>query len=259
VATRSDLLPHMFGAGLSPTLCAALTDLARHAPALLPGIQERLLHVLSLVLAGRPFTHAGAAAAGGTGLSGSGGAGGGGGGGLGGSGQTSSGGSALSRKAKPSSSSSPLPAGAAPASGPPSNADPELVRLALHTLGEFDFRGIVLTEFVRDSLVLYLDDDNTAIRVEAALTCAKLMAQTGGEHGDVPTRGHAAAVIGDVLEKLLVVGISDPDPAIRRAVLAALGPRTSPIILPLPSTLFTSFWLFCFCAHLSPHAHTHTT
>jgi hypothetical protein len=103
--------------------------------------------------------------------------------------------------------------------------DPELVRLALHTLGEFDFVGIVLTEFVRDSLVRYLDDDDTAIRVEAALTCAKLLAQTGGEGSALPTRGYAATVIGDVLEKLLVVAISDPDPTIRRAVLAALGPR----------------------------------
>ena len=56
-------------------------------------------------------------------------------------------------------------------------SDIELVRLALHTLGEFDFSGIVLTEFVRDSLVVYLDDDDTSIRVEAALTCSKLLAQ----------------------------------------------------------------------------------
>jgi hypothetical protein len=63
-ARAADLLPHMFAAPLSPTLCTALTDLARHAPSLLPEIQERLLHVLSLVLSGRPFLHAGAAASG---------------------------------------------------------------------------------------------------------------------------------------------------------------------------------------------------
>lgn len=228
VASRTDLLPHMFAAGLSPTLCAALTDLARHAPALLPSIQERLLHVLSLVLAGRPFTHAGAAAASGASAGGAAsGAAGGSGVTSSGSGVTSGSGGSVIRGRKAVTGNPLVASGGAALSSVPSTADPELVRLALHTLGEFDFRGIVLTEFVRDSLVLYLDDDNTAIRVEAALTCAKLMAQTGSENGEVPTRGHAAAVIGDVLEKLLVVGISDPDPAIRRAVLAALGPRTS--------------------------------
>ena len=49
----------MFGAGLSPTLTKALTELSTHIPALLPLIQEQLLNMLSVVLAGKPYFHPG--------------------------------------------------------------------------------------------------------------------------------------------------------------------------------------------------------
>lgn len=45
------------------------------------------------------------------------------------------------------------------------------------------------------------------IRKEAAITCTKLIAKSGEA---APIRGHSAVVVGEVLEKLLVVGIADP-------------------------------------------------
>ena len=49
----------MFSGGLNPTLTEALTELAIHIPSMLPVIQEKLMDQLSIVLAGRPFTHPG--------------------------------------------------------------------------------------------------------------------------------------------------------------------------------------------------------
>lgn len=49
----------MFSGGLNPTLTEALTELAIHIPSMLPMIQEKLMDQLSIVLAGRPFTHPG--------------------------------------------------------------------------------------------------------------------------------------------------------------------------------------------------------
>ena len=50
-----ELLERMFRAGLSVVLVDALRNIVRHIPALLELVQERLLHELSLVLAGRPW------------------------------------------------------------------------------------------------------------------------------------------------------------------------------------------------------------
>ena len=60
------------------------------------------------------------------------------------------------------------------------------------------------------------------MRKEAAITCTKLIIPSGEEP---PTRGHAASVVAEVLEKLLNVGIADPDPSIRKTVLLALEPK----------------------------------
>jgi hypothetical protein len=48
---------------------------------------------------------------------------------------------------------------------------------------------------------------NRDIRREAAVSCTKLIVREGEA---APTRGHSAVVVGEVLEKLLVVGIADP-------------------------------------------------
>jgi FKBP12-rapamycin complex-associated protein len=63
---------------------------------------------------------------------------------------------------------------------------------------------------------------DSAIRKAAALTCSSLLVRSN-KHA--PTRGYLAVVIGEVLERLLNVGIADPDPSIRKTVLSCLDAR----------------------------------
>lgn len=46
----------MFNAGLSQTLIDSLRELTIHTPALIPLIQQKLLDLLSQVLANKPFS-----------------------------------------------------------------------------------------------------------------------------------------------------------------------------------------------------------
>ncbi|KAF2457914.1 armadillo-type protein [Lineolata rhizophorae] len=94
--------------------------------------------------------------------------------------------------------------------------------LALVTLGSFDFSGHILNEFVRDVAIRYVEADNPAIRKAAALTCCQLFVQ---DPIVFQTSHHSIQVVGDVIEKLLTVGVADVDPDIRVAVLDALDTR----------------------------------
>ncbi|KAH0559920.1 hypothetical protein GP486_003558 [Trichoglossum hirsutum] len=96
------------------------------------------------------------------------------------------------------------------------------IALALHTLGSFDFQGWVLNEFVRDVAIKYVEDDNAEIRKASALTCCQLFVRDPIVH---QTSNHAIQVVGEVMEKLLTVGVADADPDIRRTVLLSLDSR----------------------------------
>ncbi|KAI5794446.1 armadillo-type protein [Peziza echinospora] len=96
------------------------------------------------------------------------------------------------------------------------------ITLALHTLGSFDFSGHVLNEFVRDCVIKYVEDDNPEVRKAAALTCCQLFVR---DPICYQTSNHAIQVVGEVIDKLLTVGISDPEPEIRRTVLMSLDSR----------------------------------
>ncbi|CAO3650716.1 unnamed protein product [Cunninghamella blakesleeana] len=100
--------------------------------------------------------------------------------------------------------------------------DYAVIALALKTLGSFDFSGHVLNEFVRDCIVNYLDDDIPEIRKAAAVTCCQLFVRDPICN---QTSTHAIKVVGEVLEKLLTVGIADPDASIRETVLYSLDVR----------------------------------
>ncbi|KAI9091315.1 armadillo-type protein [Phlyctochytrium arcticum] len=100
--------------------------------------------------------------------------------------------------------------------------DVENTILALSTLGSFDFTGYMLHELIRDCAVSYLEDDNIDIRKAAALTCCHLLAR---DPVCYQTSNHAMQVVSEVLEKLLTVGITDPDALIRQAVLSSLDER----------------------------------
>jgi FKBP12-rapamycin complex-associated protein len=83
-------------------------------------------------------------------------------------------------------------------------------------------KGHILNEFVRDVAIKYVADDDHEIREAAALTCCQLYVRDPIVN---QTSQHALEVVGDVIEKLLDVGVSDPEPRIRSTVLAALDER----------------------------------
>ena len=61
---------------------------------------------------------------------------------------------------------------------------------------------------MRDYVVLYLEDDHTEIRRSAAQTCCRVLARESSHPQQPGTR--TGQVVGDVLERLLAVGITDP-------------------------------------------------
>ena len=178
------LLDPIFACDLTPKLTQALVDMAFYIPPVKPIIQERLLDMLSVVLCGEPFKPLGA----------------------------------------------PQQNTLATVAAIPKDARDPLayehrrseVKLALNTLGSFDFSGHILNEFVRDVAIKYVEDEDSEIREAAALTCCQLYVRDPIVN---QTSYHALQVVGDVIEKLLTVGVSDPEPNIRRTVLAALDER----------------------------------
>jgi FKBP12-rapamycin complex-associated protein len=169
---------------LTPKLTQALVDMAFYIPPVKPIIQERLLDMLSVVLCGEPFKPLGAP--------------------------------------QPNTLTS-VPTITKDAKDPQAYENRKTeIKLALNTLGSFDFSGHVLNEFVRDVAIKYVEDEDPEIREAAALTCCQLYVRDPIVN---QTSYHALQVVGDVIEKLLTVGISDPEPNIRRTVLAALDER----------------------------------
>ncbi|KZT51925.1 phosphatidylinositol 3-kinase [Calocera cornea HHB12733] len=105
--------------------------------------------------------------------------------------------------------------------GVPNKRDQDIT-LALVTLGSFDFTGHALSEFTRTCALPYIEDDDPKIRQAAALTCCHLFMRDPICH---QTSVHAMRIISDVLDKLLAVGIADPDALTRQRVLGALDER----------------------------------
>ncbi|KAL2355347.1 TOR1 phosphatidylinositol 3-kinase [Cryomyces antarcticus] len=177
------LLDPIFACGLTAPLTQALVDMAHYVPPVKVQIQEKLLDLLSQVLCGRPFMLLG----------------------------------------------SPANGKSLPPIFQRDHKDPQHVEhresevaLALETLGNFDFSGYILNEFVRDVAIRYVENDNPTIRRHAALTCCQLFINDPIVY---QTSGHAIQVVSDVIEKLLTVAVADVDASIRLDVLHALDMR----------------------------------
>ena len=192
-----DILPLMFFHGLRESLGRAVTAMATHVPSLLPDIQERLLNTISMILARKSYNDI---------LTGS----------------------ESKVDVKAPKGSQPKPRKSGTFSGQPPEfvkaASNDKIPLALRILGTFDFETHQLGEFVRDILLNFLDQDDPLIRKEAALTCAKIAIHPGEEMA-VIGKTKSAAITGDITSKLLIVGISDPEPMIRKTVLSSLDYR----------------------------------
>ncbi|KAL8292423.1 hypothetical protein RQP46_001035 [Phenoliferia psychrophenolica] len=185
-----EILDLMFAFGLSSSLHNSLVQLGKDIPPLLPEIQERMLNLLSINLSGEPFTQTGA----------------------------------------PTKH-------VLPKDGPtPAAQSDQTIQLALEVLGTFNFKGIFqvgrtpaeepvehsLSEFVRDCVVRYVENDNPDIRGAAALSCCAVLAN---DPVVSQTSNHAIKLVNEVLEKLLTLAIADPDPSIRQATIEHLDPK----------------------------------
>ncbi|KAF0036725.1 hypothetical protein F2P81_012037 [Scophthalmus maximus] len=107
----------------------------------------------------------------------------------------------------------------------PEASDVGSITLALRTLGSFEFEGHSLTQFVRHCADHFLNSEHKEIRMEAARTCSRLLTPSIHMISGHVVSQTAVQVVADVLSKLLVVGITDPDPDIRYCVLASLDER----------------------------------
>ena len=88
------------------------------------------------------------------------------------------------------------------------------MKLALSTFGSFGFDKEIALDFVQKVIVDYLGDDSSVIRKQAANACASIVRPS-----EKQISSFAYSIIGQVIEKLLIVGVSDSDPTIRIAIL----------------------------------------
>ncbi|XP_022148800.1 serine/threonine-protein kinase TOR [Momordica charantia] len=105
-----------------------------------------------------------------------------------------------------------------------------LVQLALQTLARFNFKGHDLLEFARESVVVYLDDEDGATRKDAALCCCKLVANSFcglqctqfGTSRSSRTGGKRRRLIEELVEKLLIAAVADADVTVRNSIFVSL-------------------------------------
>ncbi|KAI9872716.1 MAG: phosphatidylinositol kinase- protein kinase tor1, partial [Watsoniomyces obsoletus] len=109
------LLDPIFACGLTPPMADALKEMAHHIPPIRGIVQDKLLDLLSLILLRTPYRPLGC----------------------------------------PPSRMPPLPSFARDYPGFPNEFKESEIRLALETLGRFDFSGHILNEFVRDVTARY--------------------------------------------------------------------------------------------------------
>ncbi|XP_013416422.1 serine/threonine-protein kinase mTOR-like [Lingula anatina] len=218
-----ELLEPMLAVGLSPALTAALRDLATQIPQLKKDIQDGLLKMLSLVLMGRPLRHPGAP--------------------------------------KSSTLPVPFLVGQGVSDAQDVTSITlalrtlgsfdfegqyltQFVRHCAETFLSSEHKEIrmeavstcsrlltpclnvsqYLTQFVRHCAETFLSSEHKEIRMEAVSTCSRLL--TPCLNLVSQNQGHVSSsamnTVADVLNKLLMVGITDSDPDIRFCVLASL-------------------------------------
>ncbi|XP_065623416.1 serine/threonine-protein kinase TOR-like [Quercus suber] len=105
-----------------------------------------------------------------------------------------------------------------------------LVQLALQTLARFNFKGHDLLEFARESVVLYLDDEDGATRKDAALCCCRLVANSFSGIACTqfaPSRsnrtgGKKRRLVEELVEKLLIAAVADADVSVRHSIFSSL-------------------------------------
>jgi serine/threonine-protein kinase mTOR len=100
--------------------------------------------------------------------------------------------------------------------------DVPTVVLALKTLGTFNFEGHDLLPFVQRCADHYLVSDQREIRLEAIQTCTRILKISIKATTEANSIELLKDTVSHVLEKLLIVGITDTDPVVRLCVLKSL-------------------------------------
>ncbi|XP_052868920.1 serine/threonine-protein kinase Tor isoform X2 [Anopheles cruzii] len=100
--------------------------------------------------------------------------------------------------------------------------DTGTIVLALQTLGTFSFEGCSLLPFVQRCADHFLNSEQQEVRIEAVHTCTLLLklALEAADSSDVSET--LTQTLSSVLEKILMVGITDVDPIVRLRVLKSL-------------------------------------
>jgi FKBP12-rapamycin complex-associated protein len=199
----SGMLDQMFSAGLTVELTSALQVLSERIPTLQREIQDGLLKMLYMVLLHQQLRHPGAP-----------------------------------KTQAAALQPTPLP-------GNVMEADIPSVTLALQTLGSFNFGASPPLQLVQICAEHYLTSEHRSVRMEAVKTCAALLVPSLLPPSIFTTpfvqfSQASAQVVGDVLSKMLVVGITDPDDEIRECVFLSLDKRFDPHLAQAESltTLF---------------------
>lgn len=96
---------------------------------------------------------------------------------------------------------------------------PDLVLLSLKTLGSLSPPEEALIMLAQKSVLPFLNASDMRVRQEAAITCAKLVLSL---RRPFKTRGPTAEATEDIITVLLNTMVSDPESAVRLAVLRCL-------------------------------------
>lgn len=99
--------------------------------------------------------------------------------------------------------------------------DTQIIVLALHTLGTYDFEGQSLLQFVRRCADHFIVHEQRDIRLEAVKTCSRLLKQAIHTTTTHPSET-ITETVASVLHKLLMVGMTDTDADVRFWVLVSL-------------------------------------
>jgi FKBP12-rapamycin complex-associated protein len=101
---------------------------------------------------------------------------------------------------------------------------PALIRLALQTLGNFTMVPHALLDFVRDHVMIYLDDiESQTRRVAAIATCKIMERQMAYVHrSDYLGSTTELRAVDSIVQRLLVSGVADPALSVRRTIFELL-------------------------------------
>ncbi|CAL5329434.1 unnamed protein product [Camellia sinensis] len=105
-----------------------------------------------------------------------------------------------------------------------------LVQLGLQTLARFNFKGHDLLEFARDTVVVYLEDEDGATRKDAAICCCRLVANSFSGTASAQfsssrstrTGGKRRCLVEEIVEKLLIAAVADADVIVRHSIFSSL-------------------------------------